>query len=158
MTPYKHTQIGYLMLVITLVVLVFFAWIQITARAETPSYDSGANFAITAIMALILFILVSFSTLTVAIDEQFLRIRFGWGIFRKKFLLTDIAAIRKVKNHWYYGWGIRLWFWPKMWIFNVSGFDAIELTMKNGKIYRIGPDEPEKLEAAIKQVIARMAS
>ena len=149
---YKHTQIGYLMLFITLVVLVFFAWLQITARAEPPSYDSGTNFAITAIMALILFILVSFSTLTVFIDEQFLRIRFGWGIFRKKFLLTDIAAIRKVKNHWYYGWGIRLWFWPKMWIFNVSGFNAIELTMKNGRIYRIGTDEPEKLEAAIKQV------
>jgi len=25
--------------------------------------------------------------------------------------------------------------------------------MKNGRIYRIGTDEPEKLEAAIKQVI-----
>src|SRR3989344_8539262 len=149
---YKHTQIGYLMLDITLVVLVFFAWIQIAARAETPSYDSGANFAIPAIMALILFILISFSTLTVFIDEQFLKIRFGWGIFRKKFSISEIAAVKKVKNYWYYGWGIRLRFWPKMWIFNVSGFDAIELTMKNGKIYRIGTDEPEKLEAAIKQV------
>ena len=82
MEHYKHTQIGYLMLVITLVVLVFFAWLQITARAETPSYNSGANFAITAIMALILFILASFSTLTVSAHEQFLKIRFGWGIFR----------------------------------------------------------------------------
>jgi len=141
------------MLVITLVLLVFFAWIQITARAETPSYDSGTNFAITAIMALILFILASFSTLTVLIDEQFLKIRFGWGIFRKKFPLTDIATVRKVKNHWYYGWGIRLWFWPKMWIFNVSGFDAIELTMKNGKIYRIGTDVPNELESALRMVI-----
>src|SRR3989344_9069986 len=152
MEHYKHTQIGYLMLFITLVVLVLFAWIQITDRAETPSYYSGTNFAITAIMALILFILVSFSTLTVFIDEQFLKIRFGWGIFRKNFPLSEIAAIKRVKNHWYYGWGIILWLWPKMWIFNVSGFDAIELTMKNGKIYQIGTDEPEKLEAAIKQV------
>ncbi|MBI4138054.1 MAG: hypothetical protein HY482_00470 [Candidatus Wildermuthbacteria bacterium] len=151
MITYKHTQIGYLMLVITLVVLVFFAWIQITARAETPSYDSGANFAGTFIMAPILFILASFSTLTVSIHEQFLKICFGWGIFCKKFSLTDIATVRKVKNHWYYGWGIRLRFWPKMWIFNVSGFDAVELTMQNGRIYRIGTDEPEKLEAAIKQ-------
>jgi len=153
MTSYKHTQIGYVMPVITLVVLVFFAWLQITARAETPSYDSGTNFAVTAIMALILFILASFSTLTVSTNEQFLKIRFGWGIFRKKFPLTEIAAIRKVKNHWYYGWGVRLWFWPYMWIFNVSGIDAIEIRMKNGKIYRIGTDEPEKLEAAITQVI-----
>ena len=158
MTTYKHTQIGYLMLFVTLFVTVLFSWVQITARAEPPSYYSGANFAITAIMALILFVLASFSTLTVAIDGQFLKIRFGWGIFRKKFPISGIAAVRKVKNHWYYGWGIRLWFWPKMWIFNVSGFDAIELTMKNGKVYRIGTDEPEKLEAAIKQVIARMAS
>src|SRR3989344_7146980 len=113
MTTYKHTQIGYLMLVI----------------------------------------LASFSTLTVSTQEQFLKIRFGWGIFRKKFSLTDIATIGKVKNHWYYGWDIRLLFWPYMWIFNVSGFDAIEIRMKDGKIYRIGTDEPEKLEAAIKQVI-----
>ena len=152
MTTYKHTQIGYLMLVMTLIALVFFAWLQITARAETPSYNSGTNLAITAIMALILFILASFSTLTVSTHEQFLKIRFGWGIFRKKFLLTDIATTQKVKNYWYYGWGIRLWFWPKMWIFNVSGFDAIEIRMKNGKIYRIGTDEPEKLEMAIRQV------
>lgn len=153
MNTYKHTQIGYLMIIITIVVLVFFAWLQITARAEPPSVDSGTNFAITVIMALILFILASFGTLTVAIDEKFLKLRFGWGIFRKKFSLAEIASVRKVKNHWYYGWGIRLWFWPYMWIYNVSGFNAVEITMKNGKIYRIGTDEPEKLETAIKQAI-----
>jgi len=147
MKPYRHTQIGYLMIFTTLIVLVLFTWIQITARAETPSYDSGTN---TAIMVVILFILVSFSTLTVSINDEFLKLRFGWGIFSKKFLLTDIANIRKVKNHWYYGWGIRIWFWPKMWIFNVSGFDAIEIIMKNGKIYRIGTDEPEKLLVVIR--------
>lgn len=153
MTPYKHTQIGYLMLSITLAVLVLFVWLQIAARAEPVSYDSGPNFAITAIMALILFILGSFSTLTVAADGQFLKIRFGWGIFRKKFSLNEIAMVRNVKNKWYYGWGIKVWFWPKMWIFNVSGFDAVELTMKNGTVYRIGTDEPEKLEAAIQQAL-----
>jgi len=151
MTAYRHTQIGYLMIFITLAVLVFFAWLQITARAEPPSYDSGANFAITAIMAFILFILASFGTLSVSIYDNYLRIKFGYGIFRKKFSISEIASATKVKNHWYYGWGIRLWFWPKMWIFNVSGFEAVEIRMKNGKIYRIGTDEPEKLETAIKQ-------
>ncbi len=153
MTSYKHTQIGYLMLVVLLAVLVLFAWMQITARAEPPSVDSGTNFAITAIMALILFILASFTTLSVSIDENYLRIKFGYGVFRKKFAASEIVSATQVKNHWYYGWGIRLWFWPRMWIFNVSGFDAIEIQMKNGKIYRIGTDEPEKLETAIKQVI-----
>ena len=88
MTTYKHTQIGYLMLVVTLAVLVLFAWLQITARAEPPSYYSGTNFAVTAIMALILFILASFATLTASIDENYLRIKFGYGIFRKCFQLN----------------------------------------------------------------------
>ncbi len=153
MTTYKHTQIGYQMLVVTLAVLVFFAWLQITARAEAPSYNSGTNFAVTATMAFILFILASFTTLSVSIDENYLRIKFGYGIFRKKFSASEIASVTKVKNHWYYGWGIRLWLWPHMWIFNVYGFDAVEIRMKNGKIYRIGTDEPEKLETAIKRVI-----
>lgn len=145
MKQYKHTQIGYLMIFVSLAVLVFFAWLKIVARSEPLSVDSGTNFAVTAIMALILFIIASFSTLTVIINEQFLKISFGLGIFYKKFLLSEINTVKKVKNHWYYGWGIKLWFWPKMQIFGVSGFDAIELTMKNGRIYRIGTDEPEAL-------------
>src|SRR3989344_508204 len=131
MTSYKHTQIGYLMLFVTLAVLVLFAWMYITALAEPPSVDSGTNFAFTLIMVLILFIFASFTTLSVSIDEDYLRIKFGYGIFRKKFALSEIASVTRVKNHWYYGWCIRLWFWPRMWIFNVSGFDAVELRTKN---------------------------
>lgn len=142
------------MLTVLLAVLVLFAWAHITASAEPPSYNSGTNFAVTAVMALVLFVLGSFGTLTVSVDERYVAVKFGYGIFRKKFALDDISSATRVKNHWYNGWGIRLWLWPHMWIFNVSGFDAIEIRMKNGKIYRIGTDEPEKLEVAIRQAIA----
>jgi thiol:disulfide interchange protein len=64
MTTYKHTQIGYLMLLVTLAVLVLFVWVYITASGEPKSVDSGPNFAVTAIMALILFILASLTILT----------------------------------------------------------------------------------------------
>ncbi|MFZ2187779.1 MAG: hypothetical protein WAV46_04110 [Candidatus Moraniibacteriota bacterium] len=153
MTSYKHTQIGYMMLVVTLAVLVLFTWVYITASAEPPSVDSGPNFAVSAIMALILFILASFAMLTASIDENYLRIKFGYGIFARKFALNQIALVQVVKNHWYYGWGIKLWLWPKMWIYSVSGFDAVEITMKNRKVYRIGTDVPEELETVIKQSI-----
>ena len=146
---YKHIQFSYLMLIVTLAVFFLFAWVYITASAEPVSTDSGPNFAITSIMAFILFILASFVTLQVVIDGEYLRIRFGFGIFQKKFSLTDIMAVKTVKNHWYYGWGIRIWLWPKMWIYNVSGFDAVEIKLKNGKTYRIGTDEPQKLEQTI---------
>ena len=153
MTTYKHTQIGYLILVIALAVLVLFAWVHITALAEPASVDSGPNFAVTAIMILILFILASFATLTTSIDENYFRIKFGYGIFTRMFPLKEITSVQAVKNRWYYGWGIRVWFWPYMWVFNVSGFDAVEIIMRNGKIYRIGTDTPNELEAAIKRAI-----
>jgi len=137
------------MIVVTLAVLVLFVWAQITARLEPPSVDSGPNFAISATMVLILFILTSFATLTTSIDENYIRIKFGYGIFQKKISLKEITYVKIVKNHWYYGWGIRLRLWPKMWIYNVSGFDAVELVMKDGKIYRIGTDVPVELESAI---------
>lgn len=145
------------MLVVTLAVAVLFAWLQITARMEAPSVDSGTNFAMTAIMALILLILASFTTLAVSVDEKYLRIKFGYGIFKKKFLLEEIASARIVKNHWYYGWGIRLRLWPTMWIFNVSGFDAVEITTRNGRMYRIGTDEPKELETALNRAIRKSA-
>jgi len=146
---YKHIQFSYLMLIVTLAVFFLFAWVYITASAEPVSTDSGPNFAITSIMAFILFILASFVTLQVIIDGEYLRIKFGFGIFQKKFSLNDIMSVKTVKNHWYYGWGIRIWLWPKMWIYNVSGFDAVEIKLKNGKTYRIGTDEPQKLEQTI---------
>lgn len=123
------------------------------AANEPPSYDSGPNFAITAIMTLIIFLLSSFVSLKVSIDGSHLQIKFGYGIFRKTFDLNDIKSVNQVKNHWYYGWGIRLWYSPKMWIYNVGGLDAVEIALKNGRIYRIGTDEPEQLKQAIKQSI-----
>ncbi len=151
MNSYKHKQIGYLILAITFIMLVFFVSIYIMASLEPASVDSGTNLLVTAIMALILFVLGSFSTLTVMINEKDIYIKFGFGIFKKKILLQEISSVKTVKNKWYYGWGIRMWLWPPMWIFNVSGFDAVELTLKNGKIYRIGTDVPAELSSAIKQ-------
>ena len=69
---YKHTQIGYLMIVVTLSVLALFAWMYITASAEPESVNSGTNFAVTTTMVLILFIMSSFVSLQVTIDEKYL--------------------------------------------------------------------------------------
>ena len=52
-----------------------------------------------------------------------------------------------MRNLWYYGWGIR--YTPHGWLFNVSGLDAVELELKNGRTWRVGTDEPVELLAAI---------
>ena len=146
---YKHIQFSYLILIVTLAVFVLFASVYISASAEPDSTDSGPNFAITFIMGLILFILASFVSFQVIIDGVYLRIKFSFGIYQKKFSLNEIISVKTIKNHWYYGWGIRIWLWPKIWIYNVSSFDVVEIKLKNGKTYRIGTDEPKKLEQII---------
>jgi hypothetical protein len=143
---YNHTQIGYLIIFVSLAVAILFGILLVSA---------GFNTIILAAMFLILFALASFASLNVVIDNDHLRIKFGYGIVRKSFELKGIATVKAVKNHWYYGWGIRFWFWPRMLIFNISGFDAVEIIMKNGNRYRIGTDEPENLERAIVQAIQR---
>jgi len=141
---YKHTQTGYLIIVVSLALVLLFGFILSTTDFEPIVF---------VIMLFSLLILISFTTLKVMIDENYLRIKFGYGIFWKRFPLNEIVSARTVRNHWYYGWGIRLWLWPKMLIFNVSGLDAVEIKMKNGKIYRIGTDEPKELESAILQAV-----
>ena len=148
MISYKHTQTGYLILFTILALIVFYVRLYTIISTEI-----GSNFVIVALMFMVLFILASFVTLKVTIDENYVRIKFGYGIFRKKFPIKEMVSVKTVKNHWYYGWGIKIWFWPYMRIYNVSGFDAVEITMKNGRIYRIGTDEPDELEIAIKRNI-----
>ena len=72
------------------------------------------------------------------------------GLIRKRFPIGDIHGARIVQNKWYYGWGIRLT--PHGWLFNVSGFDAVELELKNKRKFRIGTDDPQELLMAIQRV------
>lgn len=143
---YKHTQIGTLMITVLFAVMIYF--IVLYMYADLPN-------STILIMIFVLILVASFSTLTVTIDEQKLHIKFGYGIFRKQFLLNEIKTVKTVKNRWYYGWGIRFWFWPRMIIYNISGFDAVELQMNNGKLYRIGTDDAKKLESSIQTFLKR---
>ena len=142
MIQYKHTQIGYLLLTLYSIVVLFLIYFNIMA-----------NFHPLPLIALIIVLIVLgiFSRLTVTIDDQIIKVQFGMKIVRKTFPLREIETYRVVKNPWYYGWGIR--FTPRGWLFNVSGFSAIELQMKNGKRYRIGTDDPNNLVKAVDEAL-----
>jgi len=90
-------------------------------------------------------------TLTVKVTRTYISIKFGIGIIRKKFAVADALNAAIVRNRWYYGWGIRLT--PYGWLYNVSGLDAAEIQMSNGRKFRIGTDEPVELLAAVQAAI-----
>ncbi len=140
MERYRHTQIGYLLLVALGGGLALILYLM---------FITGFNW-VTAIAAIILAAcLWIFSSLTVTVGGDKLEVRFGPGFIRLSFLLSDIAAQRVVANPWYYGWGIKMI--PDGWLYNVSGLWAVELQMVDGRRFRIGTDDPEGLALAIEQ-------
>jgi hypothetical protein len=96
------------------------------------------------------------SSLTVVIDNEFIRVVFGPYVFFKKFALKDIVACKPVKNDFWYGWGIHMS--GSGWLYNIAGYDAVEITMKSGRQNRIGTDEPHQLAEAIQNIIAKFSA
>ena len=139
MTRYKHTQFGTVMVMgLSLGALLLLTLEPVITRK--PS--------IIGILVLLAAI-VLFGSLTLEISESFLTCRFGIGLIRKSFALSDIHQVEKVRNRWFYGWGIR--YTPHGWLYSVSGLDAIEVRMSGNKSYRIGTDQPEELVRALRQ-------
>ena len=139
---YNHTQTGYLIIIALVLVALLFGFILTQIEF---------HYALLVLMIAILLLLTSFLTLNVTVNKNYLRIKFGYGIFSKSFKIKEITSVKAVRNKWYYGWGIRFWWKPRMIIYNVSGYDAVEIKLKNKRIYRIGTDEPKQLEQAIKK-------
>lgn len=102
-----------------------------------------------AVIALVFWL---FSGLNVIVDHREVIASFGPGLIKRKIPINSISDVKVVRNSWIMGWGIRVI--PNGYMFNVWGFDAVELQLRNGSVFRIGSDEPLKLENAIKEGIS----
>ena len=137
MTSYRHTQIGWQVYGVLIPVTLVLMYALVTRDA-----------AVFAILVMILMLAFAFfGWLTVDIDDKRLRIAFGVGLVRRSISLPTIRAFAPVRNRWYYGWGIRLT--PHGILYNVSGLDAVELLLDDGRRVRVGTDEPEALVRAL---------
>jgi hypothetical protein len=139
MSPhYRHTQIGWVILGVMAAILAF-VWSRLP-----PEVAAAAGFPLLLVAALTLLV---FSALTVEVDAEAIRLRFGIGLVRKRIPLAEVRSWREVRNPWYTGWGIRLG--PGYVLWNVSGRDAVELALASGRCFRVGTDEPAALAAAL---------
>lgn len=136
---YRHTQIGYLMLIIF-----GSGTLLLAGRVATH----GATVWLLLSLAVFLFCFVTFSSLTIQISNGKFSWFFGPGLFRKEVRLNDILQVTSNRNSWINGWGIHRI--SNGWQHNVSGFWTVEIVLKNGGKYRIGTDKPEELIMAIK--------
>lgn len=138
---YLHTQIGWALVV------------PVEIGCLACLYLAVTQHLVGAWIAFVLLSLASslFFGLTVAGTQETLTIRFGAGLVKKTFKIKDISSIQPIKTTLLNGWGVRL-MCDRTWLFNVSGFKAVKLTMLNGRSYAVGSDEPEKLIAFLESV------
>lgn len=144
---YRHTQVGWVILAVT-AGLSLVLWLQMRSAHLPP----GAWLP----LAILGFVLLLFGTLRVEVGRDGVRAVFGLGLIRRTVAFRDVAAWRPVRNPWYVGWGIRAI--PHGTLWNVSGLDAVELVLKDGRRFRIGTDEPEPLARAIETSLGFPAS
>jgi hypothetical protein len=85
--------------------------------------------------------------LTVVVDARAVTASFGWGWPRRSIDRSEIETAVQVRNSWWHGWGIRKV--SRGWMYNSAGRDAIELSLRSGRVFRIGTDQPAELLAAI---------
>ncbi len=135
---YHHTQRG------TLIVIVCLALAALDVAIARRIGQSSAVIPLAALIVLA----VAFSSLTVEVNGEELRWYFGPGLWTYRIPIEEIETVAVVRNHLWNGFGIRMR--PGFRLYNVSGFDAVELRLKSGDIRRIGTDEPQALSAALK--------
>lgn len=138
--PYHHTQVG--------TIIIWAMGIGVVLIIVFSLMSGSIQSTGVALGAFLVVVLSLFSSLTVEIMDRNVICYFGPGLIRKKIALTDIREVQSVRNPWVAGWGIR-WIPGRYWLWNVSGLDAVELMLTDGKKFRIGTDEPEKLVRAI---------
>jgi hypothetical protein len=142
---YRHTQIGWAVIIPAIGVAAL--------TAALLELGHVTLFVPVVMGALLVALLVLFAWLTVTVDDEAVDLRFGLRGFHQRTPLSEIAAADAVRNSWLAGWGIRVI--PGGRLYNVSGLDAVRLRLTDGRVVRVGTDEPEVLLAAVKAALAR---
>lgn len=144
MTRYEHTQIGHVITWSLLAIIL----IASGGLIGSPPHR-GAPLVVSIIL---LGCLVLFYKLTITIEDESLCASFRPGIIRKRVRLAEIIECEPIRIRWWYGWGIHLT--PCGWLYNVSSFDAVAITLRDGRKLALGTDDPHGLTTAIRAGIS----
>ena len=149
MQEYEHTQPGGFMRVLA----GFFVTVLGVATALLLVFEGGYMAIVIGVeTGIFAFLFALFHSLTVRVSRSDIELSFGVGLIQKNFSIADVQTAKIARNRWYNGWGInKIW---DGWLYNVSGFDAVEIRLKNERKYRIGTDQPNKLLATVESALS----
>lgn len=111
----------------------------------------GADAPLIVFAGILVLVGFLFHGLTIKVDETHISWAFGPGVAGQKLALEDIVDVKPVQNSYRHGIGIRIT--HDGWIYSVSGFSAVQLTLKDGTQYRLGTNDQAGLVAALEDKI-----
>jgi len=92
-----------------------------------------------------------FRSMTIEISDTELTWYFGSGFRRKTVPMGEVLSAEVVRMTAWNGWGIH--YTSQGWLYNVSGYGAVSVTLRNGKRFSLGSDEPEVLAGRLAKPI-----
>jgi hypothetical protein len=134
---YRHRQIGWTIIIVLGLAALFAA----VAGLATPRPT------LLLVVAVLLLTGLLFSSLTIEVTESELVWFFGPGFLKRRVARSEIAKAEPARNKWWWGWGVHLT--PRGWLYNVDGLESVEITQKDGSLFRLGADEPQALTRAL---------
>lgn len=143
---YEHTQFGSVILFIMLIPV-----LGLVAAVAVSDAQPAALIPAVIVTVFILFTMVIFGSLTVKVSPEHVLLHFGPGWPRRSIPVEQISGVRVVRNAAWMGLGIH--FIHRGMIYNVSGLDGVEISLNNGRLVRIGTDEPAALARAVEAVM-----
>jgi hypothetical protein len=147
MRRYQHTQIAWVTIgAMGVAVVVAAAGVARAAENLVPAVLLSV-FLLTPVLF--------FGTFTVTVTDDEIILRSGVGLFRTRIPVDAVRSYERVRNPWYYGWGIHTI--PRRTLYNQSGFEAVIVSLVDGTHLRIGTDDGDALMDAFRRVVPEHA-
>lgn len=135
---YEHKQKAPMYLL-----LVVFAGAMVIAAVVIP--ESVVKISLFSAAGVMTTLAVCFHHLTVRDEDDCLLVSFGpLPLFRRRIEYADIDSLSPVRSTWLDGWGIHMSA-SGGWVWNIWGFDAVDIRFKQGGKLRLGTDDQDEL-------------
>ena len=148
---YEHRQIGWVT-----IVLIFVVVTALSIALGISERTAGQRDAFNAIVFALAVIAAIFSSLQIRITKEYIAWWFGLPFIGRRVRLKEIDSVAAIRTNIVEGWGIHLT-WHG-WLWNVSGFNAVQIVLRSGTRYAVGTPEPQAVIDAIYRARPAIAS
>jgi hypothetical protein len=150
MTPYRHTQAG---TVVRWAVLA--GLLPLPALYLLPIPPMLVVVIVTVLVSVPVLLIFLLWSLTIEVSPAHFKFWFGPGWIGKTVPMARVAGCEPMDKK-IMAWGIH-WAGPtKGWLYNVSGFQAVVVSLEDGTRFMVGTDEPQAVCEAVAKAQATL--